>query len=268
MYEVRQNKENVSRRIDDGETRQGVKKNNNVKGIQFSRVVSLKGGEKKQKRATNTIEELKHYVHTQEEIQKFMVGVWLDNTTDEYDKQRAQYLEKYPIDEGGWCDGWSFLLAYEPETLLEIWEKVDKAIDGKYALNITDKYNVVNCARRASTYHIANGVPKHKQQKDYKNALYPFEIKDNSVWRHDSDNELEVKVIIEEVKKLNTGKTLRLTSSIHDSAIYRKDKHTFIVAETELSGIQLCNLEMVLTILERWKSACGPKEFFTQYLVK
>lgn len=142
-----------------------------------------------------------------------MINIWLKNTTDEYDKKKASYMYKYRNDEGGWCDGWAYLLAYKPETLLEIWEKVDNAIEGTYVLNSNDIYNVKECIRRASTYHILNGKPNNQQKADYKDALYNCESKGRETWYHDEDNELKIYEIIEEIKKTKRWSDLEINIS-------------------------------------------------------
>lgn len=272
MYEARQNKENVSRHISGkNKNKLSHRKNTLEDSSNFEKNFNstlLLQRNRKEKRSKG----LKEYSNSQEKIQNYMINIWLNNTTDDYDKKKASYMYKYRDDEGGWCDGWAYLLAYKPETLLEIWEKVDNAIKGTYVLNSNDIYNVKECVRRASTYHILNGKPNNQQKADYKDA-YNGESKSIETWHHDEDNELKIYEIIEEIKKLEDGQTLRLTSPIHDCAIYKQQRDVYIVAETELSGIQLCNgIEKVRMILENWKSNCEEDEngeyvFFTQFMV-
>lgn len=275
MYAARQNKEKTSRCISCKNKllrRKNTLENSSNFGNNFNNTFLLKR-KGKEKRSKGDENRLKEYSNTQEKIQNYMIDIWLKGTTDEDDLKKANYVYKYRKEEGGWCDGWAYLLAYKPETLLEIWEKVDKAIENKYVLNSTDKYNVKECVRRASTYHILNGEPDDQQKADYKDALYNFESKGRETWHHDEDNELEIYEIIEEIKKLKDGHTLRLTSPVHDCAIYKRQRNVYIVAETELSGIQLCDgIEEIRMILENWKSNGKEDEnsefvYFTQFMV-
>lgn len=266
MYEARQNKEKVSRVMNDKDKSMHKDKIVKSKNDYYNITLSLK--KKKNKKGTKTVyEHEKEFNLTQEIIQNFMIEVWKNNPVDEFDKRRAEYMEKFAKSEGGWCDGWAYCLIYKPDILLDIWEKVIKAIKGEYTLSKTDEYNISICARMASKYHVVNGELNPEQVIEAE-ELYSCERKDLSCWSHDEAIELELTDITKAIKRLNIGDTLRLTSLIHDSAVYKKDKHTYIVCETELSGIQLCEGEKtVCEIFQRWRDNCKTGEFFTQYQI-
>lgn len=172
--------------------------------------------------------------------------------------------------EDGWCDGWAKTLVYHPEELLDIWGKVDKAIDGEYELTSTDRFNAVQLAKEASLYHVINNPADEDQKEDYDDAGYDLERMPNEIWHSDEDTELPIFEIKSLARQLTVGDTLRLTSPTHDGSIYKKSRTEYIVAETELSGIQYCkNIEQVVEILEKWQKYCDRKGklFFTQYLI-
>ncbi len=241
----------------------------------ISRVIQTKKPSRKAK-ARKAKEEhvLEQYRHSQEEIQQYIVALWLDDSKqsfeNELDQKKAKYMQNYANKEGGWCDGWAYTLVYHPEELLDIWGKIDKAIDGEYDLTATDRFNAVELAKKASLYHIVNNTPDEDQMKDYNNAGYNLERKPNEIWHSDEDTELPIYEIKRLAKQLSVGDSLRLTSPTHDSSIYRKSKTEYIVAETELSGIQYCkDIGQVVEILEKWKKDRDENGelFFTQYLI-
>ncbi len=217
---------------------------------------------------------LGQYNHSQTEIQDYIVALWVKDRVlpygNELDHKKALYMQNYAFEEGGWCDGWAKTLAYHPEELLDIWGKVDRAIDGEYELTSTDRFNAVQLAKEASLYHVINNTPDEDLKEDYDDAGYDLERKPNEIWHSDEDTELPIYVIKSLAKQLNVGDTLRLTSPTHDSSIYKKSKTEYIVAETELSGIQYCkDIEQVVEILEKWEKDRDENGelFFTQYLI-
>lgn len=217
---------------------------------------------------------LEQYNHSQTEIQRYIVALWIEDSErsfgNELDHKKARYVQKQGEAEDGWCDGWAYTSVYHPEELLDIWGKVDKAIDGEYELTSTDRFNAVQLAKEASLYHVINNPPDEDQKEDYDDAGYDLERKQDETWRSDEDTELPIYVIKGLAKQLNVGDTLRLTSPTHDSSIYKKSKTEYIVAETELSGIQYCKeIEQVVEILEKWEKDRDENGelFFTQYLI-
>lgn len=212
--------------------------------------------------------------HSQEDIQDEMIRHWLRNPLNDQDQLRANYAWNYKGVEGGWCDGWSYVLSVDGDGLAELWEKIDSYLDGGEQLNSTDIYKACTFARKASLYHIMNQDPptvKSPQGLDYQAANFDLEQTPSKRenWQHDEDSTLPMYVIKEDIKSLDAGQTLRLTSPIHDAAV-KCIKGGYIVAETESHGIQKCkNLQEVLLILDEWRKECEQNNapFFNQTMI-
>jgi hypothetical protein len=212
--------------------------------------------------------------HTQEEIQNFMIGLWQANPKDELDQVRADYAQMYKAEEGGWCDGWSYVLSQRGEELAEVWTAVDTALTENSAVTKTIAGQAMELARKASLYHIINGDPPGPDTQkllDYQAAHYDlFETPaSRETWRHDEGTPVKLYVIKEEIKSLEVGRTLRLTSPTHDAAVQRL-REGFTVSETEKHGVQkVSSLDEVLLILKEWQEECRKTGvlFFTQSMV-
>ncbi|MCL1128020.1 hypothetical protein L2764_27145, partial [Shewanella surugensis] len=231
-------------------------------------------GKKKNKKAKEEPITVSRPSHTQEEIQDEMIKLWQIHAINEQDQLRADYAWNYRGIEGGWCDGWSYVLSMGGDELAEIWSEIDSLLDGGNQLNSTSKYNACALARKASLYHIMNQDPPEtgiQQEKDYKAANFEVEQTpaNRESWNHDEDSTLKMYVIKEEIKSLEDGQTLRLTSPIHDAAVQRI-KGGYIVSETESHGVQKCEkLEEAMLILGEWREECEQKNdpFFNQTMI-
>lgn len=212
--------------------------------------------------------------HGQEEIQDEMINLWKRNAINDLDQLRADYAWKYKAIEGGWCDGWSYVLSVNGDDLADLWSEIDNLLDGGEQLSSTSIYNACTLARKASLYHIMNGSPpavNTQQYSDYQEANFDLEQipESRETWRHDENSTLPIHVIKEEIKSLETGQTLRLTSPVHDAAV-KRIKGGYIVSETEIHGVQKCEkLQEALLILEEWQRECEQKgvPFFNQTMI-
>lgn len=211
----------------------------------------------------------------QEKIQAFAVDLWVNAATSDHDAARANYARTYAGTEGGWCDGWSHVLSLGGNELPTLWREIDAAIAGGESLSKTSESQAADFARLAVRYHILNGDPPtagSAQAQDYQEAGYDLEAlpQYSETWRHDYRDALPMHVIKAEIKSLSEGKTLRLTSPIHDSAVRRLRRNTYIVAETEEHGVQECSsLDQVMRILDEWRTSCkeAGNPFFSQSMV-
>ena len=106
MYEARQNKEKVSRVMNDKDKSMHKDKIVKSKNDYYNITLSLKKKKKKKnKKGTKTVyEHEEEFNPTQEIIQNFMIEVWKNNPVDEFDKRRAEYMEKFAISERECCD--------------------------------------------------------------------------------------------------------------------------------------------------------------------
>lgn len=212
--------------------------------------------------------------HSQEEIQDEMIQLWQINAANDQDQLRANYAWNYRKVEGGWCDGWSYVLSMGRDELAETWAEIDSLIGGGDQLNSTSKYHACTLARKASLYHIMNQDPPAagtQQNLDYQAANFDSEQTpgNREIWKHDEDATLEMYVIEEEIKSLADGQTLRLTSPIHDAAV-KRIKGGYIVSETESHGVQKCEkLQEALLILDEWRVECEKNNFpfFNQTMI-
>jgi hypothetical protein len=211
----------------------------------------------------------------QEAIQAFVVDLWAADPINDHDAARANYARTYAGVEGGWCDGWSHVLSLGGDELPRLWREIDAAIGGGEPLSKTSGAQAVALARSAVRYHILNGgapAANSAQARDYEAAGYNLEASPQSheTWRHDYQAALAMHVIREEIRSLSAGKTLRLTSPVHDSAVRCLGKNTYIVAETEEHGVQECSsLDAAMQILDEWRMSCEKtgSPFFSQSMV-
>lgn len=213
--------------------------------------------------------------HSQDDIQNFIIELWLGLCKSDIDLKRAEYMRDYSGTEGGWCDGWSYALSRPGgEKLAEIWREIDQACTDRSNVSSTTMFEAVERARVAALYHVMNSEPPADaaQRAAYDAAGFDMEKTPNTweSWKHTFGSPLELYVIQVEIKKLQVGTTLRLTSSSHDAAV-KRTKDGFVVAETERHGIQLCTkLQDAMAILEDWQEQCAQdeeKEFFSQTMV-
>ncbi|MEH2033226.1 MAG: hypothetical protein V7K67_26985 [Nostoc sp.] len=215
--------------------------------------------------------------HNQEQIQDEMIKLWKSNPINEQDQLRADYAWNYRKTEGGWCDGWSYVLSRGADDLADLWAEIDNLLDSGDPLNSTSIYNATTFARKACLYHIMNhdapadNEDNPTQYADYQAANFSLEQKpsDRENWKHDDSGTLPMYIIVNEIKSLQVGQTLRLTSPIHDAAV-KHTKEGYIVSETESHGVQKCQkLEEALLILEEWQAECERKHapFFNQTLI-
>ncbi len=218
--------------------------------------------------------------HDQTQIQNHIIAAWAsDYHEGGLDEIRARYAETYRDDNGGWCDGWAYLLSKGVEGLAEMWRAIDTAISTGEDLSMTDMAEAVGLARRAVWYHVINNDPpdpSEAQYADYVDAVYhrDRESREPEFWRHEEPSpdapmiELSLKLIMAEVKGLKRDETLRMTSTTHDASV-RRIKDGYIVSETELHGVQQCDsLGTVEAILGAWKEDCEKNKvaFFSQPL--
>jgi hypothetical protein len=237
-------------------------------------VSQLKKGKKKKKEEEEEPAVAYTPSHGQEEIQDSMIQIWQANALNDQDQLRADYAWNYRAVEGGWCDGWSYVVASAGEELSTVWQEIDALLDGGDALSKTSAFNATNFARKASLYHIKNQdapAAGSAQLTDYEEANFDLESTpgDAESWDHDEDKTLPMYVIKAEIKALDEGQTLRLTSPIHDAAV-NCVADGYVVSETESHGVQkVDSLEAAVLILDEWRQECAENDdpFFSQSMV-
>lgn len=144
-------------------------------------------------------------------------------------------------------------------------------LSNDYELTKSDEFNAVQIARTAAMYHLRNNespTPNSQNYQVYQDIIDRRHICET--WIGDTRRALDNFEIIELIKKLEIGHTLRLTSDIHDGAVYKKNSTEYIVSETELSGVITCfSIDQVTNVLNKWRDQCykDGNLFFNQYLI-